>query len=221
MSIDLDFRPRHYSDFDNPVALALNGIRGQRRREMVRDMLTAEGADRERYDAVLGPIDDDILAERADESFIRRTSRVLGPSWLGGEYLPGTKPGEVEIARVSLDSTTGDVLALRARWSGGRYHYRLVDEDGSTFELCRKTSRRPLTLAQLIEVLETVDSPQMTIEGRGIVACWWDQQWECGWSAEKCVDFARVESDQYPQLEEWYEKRAEAWREIREAGEVA
>lgn len=43
MSIDLHFRPAHYADFDDPVALALNGIKGQMRRVMVRDMLSAEG----------------------------------------------------------------------------------------------------------------------------------------------------------------------------------
>ena len=42
MSIDLNFRPTSYADFDDPVSLALNGIKGQMRREMVRDMLTAE-----------------------------------------------------------------------------------------------------------------------------------------------------------------------------------
>ena len=46
MSIDLKWRPESYSDFHDPVALALNGIQGQMRREMVRDMLTAEGEQR-------------------------------------------------------------------------------------------------------------------------------------------------------------------------------
>jgi len=43
MKIDLKFRPEPYADFDDPVSLALNGIKGQMRREMARDMLTAEG----------------------------------------------------------------------------------------------------------------------------------------------------------------------------------
>jgi hypothetical protein len=46
MSINLNFRPTSYADLDNPVALNLNGIKGQMRREMVRDMLTAEGENR-------------------------------------------------------------------------------------------------------------------------------------------------------------------------------
>jgi hypothetical protein len=43
MSIDLNFRPTSYADFDVPVFLAQNGIKGQMLREMVRDMLEAEG----------------------------------------------------------------------------------------------------------------------------------------------------------------------------------
>ena len=41
MSINLDFRPASYTDFDDPVSLVTNGIKGQMRREMARDMLTA------------------------------------------------------------------------------------------------------------------------------------------------------------------------------------
>jgi len=211
MSSDLSFRPMSYSDLGDPVALALNGIMGQMRREMVRDMLTAEGEQREHYDAVLGPIQEDILEERADESFILNLSSAWGPSWMGGEYLPRPKSGEVEIARLVLRSTTMDVFSLRARWSGGRYHYRLLDEYQSTFRLCRKTSRRTLTLGQLIELLETVGSDDLDLGGNGIVRPWWNQQWEYDDDPEECVAFATVESDQYPGLADWYGERAEEW----------
>ena len=72
MTIDLNFRPASYADFDNPVALALNGIEGQMRRTMARDMLLAEGDQREHYDAVLGPIDDEILSELIASSPVGR-----------------------------------------------------------------------------------------------------------------------------------------------------
>jgi hypothetical protein len=112
MSIDLTFRPTSYADFEDPVALAVNGIAGQMRREMVRDMLSAEGAKREGYDEVLGSIQPDILEERADERFIHNLSSVCGPSWMGGEYLPRAKRREVEIARVVLQSVTADVYPM-------------------------------------------------------------------------------------------------------------
>lgn len=218
MTIDLTFRPTSYSDFEDPVALAVNGINGQMRRDMVRDMLSAEGEQREHYDALLGPIQEDILEERADESFIHNLSGFWGPSWMGGEYLPPLRPGEVEIARVVLQSTTMDVFSLRARWSGGRYHYRLVDEYRSTFLLCRKTSRRTLTLRQLIDMLETADSDDLELHGRGVVRSWWDQQREHGYAPEECTDFATVESELYPGLAGWYAGRAEAWRAFERIG---
>jgi hypothetical protein len=212
MSIDLDFRPASYSDFDGPVALALNGINGQMRRTMVRDMLTVTGEARALYDATLGPVDPDLLEERPEPGRINAVNSLLGPSWLGGEYLPLRKRGEVEIARVVLRSVTMDVFSLRARWGGGRYHYRLVDEYDSDYRLCRKTSKRTLSLRQVIEILETVDRGIETGD-LGVVACWWNQQWGHGYSPEDCTAFAWVESEQYPGLPAWYEERAEAWRQ--------
>jgi len=219
MSIDLDFRPSSYSDFDDPVALALNGISGQMRREMVRDMLTAEGEHREEMDALLGPIDPRILEERADERSIQHVSSLCGPSWMGGEYLPRRKPGKVEIARVILRSTTMDVFSLRARWSGGRYHYRVVDEYESRITICRKTSRRPLTLGEVIEALDSAGG-DINTEGAGLVAVWWNQQREHDCGLQECTDFAWVESEIYPGLAAWYEERARLWREERECSET-
>lgn len=212
MSIDLKFRPASYSDFSDPVAVTLNGINGQMRREMVRDMLTAEGEQRTEYDELLGTIEPDILEERADPSFISNLSSLGGPTWMGGEYLPRTRRNEVEIARVVLQSVTMDVFSLRARWSGGRYHYRVVDEYASAFELPRRTSRRTLTLDQVIEILEMGYSPEWTSHESGLVQLWWEQQRENGYDLDKCVAFAWIESEIYPELPAWYEERASAWK---------
>ncbi len=32
------------------------------------------------------------------------------------------------IARIELESTTSDVISIRARWEDGQIHYRVVDE---------------------------------------------------------------------------------------------
>ena len=82
---ELKWRPGSYAEFDDPVALVLNGIRGQMRREMARDMLTAEGEHREFIDTQLGPIQPGILEERADEKFIQTMSGFQSPVWMGGE----------------------------------------------------------------------------------------------------------------------------------------
>lgn len=61
------------------------------------------------------PIDEGILDEKADQGFIDNLTNFWGPSWMGGEYLPDSEPGEVEIARIVLQSTTMDVFSIRAR----------------------------------------------------------------------------------------------------------
>jgi hypothetical protein len=212
MSIDLDFRPAHYADFDDPVALALNGIKGQMRREMVRDMLTAEGDKRDVYDVVLGPIDEGILSERVSESSIDTMNLSCGPSWLGGEYLPDLGQGEIEIARAVLASVTMDVFSLRARLVGGIYRYSLVDEYSTDFVIHPSTSKKPLKLRELAQLWDTVERPDLERRGRSFVELWWWQMWEFGYPEEKCTAFARVESDQYPELGAYYEERARQWR---------
>lgn len=208
--LDLDYRPASYGDFPDPLAAILNGVNGQNRREMIRDMLA--GPHRDDLLRLLGPVDEGILVEQADEAFVRTLSRSAGPEWLGGEYLPRRKQGEVELARIVLASVLSDVIVLRARWSGGRYHYRMVDEYEASFELCRKTSRRPLTLGQVIEILETVEG-EVNTEERGIVACWWEQQLQAQHDPADCTAFAWVESELYPDLPAWYAHHAAAWEE--------
>jgi hypothetical protein len=86
MTIDLDFRPASYGDFSDPVTLALNGVQGQRRREMIRDILTARGDTRELYDELLGSLGPGLLGEKAEAGFVSALSNVAGPSWMVDEY---------------------------------------------------------------------------------------------------------------------------------------
>jgi hypothetical protein len=206
MSIDLNFRPAHYADFDDPVALALNGIKGQMRREMLRDMLSAEGEKRAAYDVVLGPIEDEALGERAPEAFVNDLNRAYGPSWLGGEFLPDLDEREVEIARLVLASVTTDVFSVRARLVDGSYRYSMADEYSTEFSLTPSASEQPLTLAELVGLLDTAEGQDLFVE------LWWWQQWEHGYTPEECTAFAWVESEQYPELGTYYKERARQWR---------
>lgn len=217
MSIDLEFRPESYADFDDPIDLAVNGIKGQLRREMVRDMLSAEGEYREVVDRVLGPIEQEILEEKAPEGFTGDLTRVHGPQWMGGEYLPDHLLREVEIARIVLQSSTMDVFSVRARPVRDGYRYRIVDEYDSEFRVEPEHSKRPLTLGQLIHMLETAESSGLSNGGAGLVECWWWQQWEFGYPAGECTSFASVESEQYPGLAEVYAERAVEWEAARRA----
>ena len=93
----------------------------------------------------------------------------MRPSWMDGEYLPEYLPGEVEIARLVLESVTQDVVSIRARRRGSerRIVYRVVDEFGSEFDFSPRSSRRPLShgeLARLIDTLRNITNP---VEGLG------------------------------------------------------
>jgi hypothetical protein len=78
-----------------------------------------------------------------------------------GEYLPGYRASEVEIVRIELESTTADVISVRARLVGrkrARIQYKVVDEYRSEFVFKPHSSTRPLTLGQLIDSLDEVEN---------------------------------------------------------------
>jgi hypothetical protein len=77
----------------------------------------------------------------------------MHPAFMGGEYLPTVGKAEIEVARIRINSTTGDVTSLYARVVGQRIAYRVVDEyQGDTLsEPTQRTSTRPLTMGQMID----------------------------------------------------------------------
>jgi len=98
------------------------------------------------------PLDEHYAAPVLDEQDRRALGR-LHPSFMGGEYLPNRQETEVEIARINIDSTTSDVTSVYAKAGKSRIYYRVVDEyNGDTLSDKRtRTSKRPLTLAELVE----------------------------------------------------------------------
>ena len=70
---------------------------------------------------------------------------------MGGEYLPDQEDGEVEIARIEIDSTTADVTSVYASLTDTEIHYRVVDEyGGDTLPgPSEMGSSLPLTLGEL------------------------------------------------------------------------
>jgi hypothetical protein len=134
---------------------------------------------------------------------------------MGGEYLPDYRPGEVEIVRIQLKSTTYDVISVRARRTPKRIAYRVVDEYGAEF-LWRPThSRRPLSLGEMIRLIDGiryVDSDaHWYTHGfmsalRGEVPDVIENDW-----IEIMADFVTVQSDCYPSLHGWYWDEATDW----------
>lgn len=138
--IRYSFRPRSYWVEADPLAAVLRNVTGENRRQMITEYWEAGQLDQ---------LDPALLQDEADPVVSRRLGRIH-PSFLGGEFLPPYLPGEVEIARICLQSTTSDVISLRARPVPEGIAYRIEDEYRGVFTLPIAASSEPLTLAALI-----------------------------------------------------------------------
>jgi hypothetical protein len=166
---------------------------------------------------LLPALSDDLLQDTLDEDTRSRLD-LIHPSFMGGEYLPNYASREVEIARIELESTTSDVISLRARPAGLRIRYRLVDEYQTQFRLPQQTSARPFSLEELIRFLDSVeriDVSDPSWDRFGFVLSYNQCNLECGSDLESLRNFTRVSSDYYPEfashhaeaIEEWYGAR--------------
>jgi hypothetical protein len=207
--IDYQFRPESYwAPARNPLEAALRNVKGRNRREMIRDY----------YDAgKLDQLHENLLADTLDNGK-RESLGAIHPSFMGGEYLPNYGRSEIEIARIELESTTSDVISLRARPSGLRIKYRLVDEYSSEFRLPQQTSSRPFSLGEVITFLDSVErvgvsDPSWT--QFGVVLSYNQTSLDCGGDLEGLRDFTRVESDYYPDLASHYTEAIEEWYDAR------
>lgn len=209
----MEFRPASYWDHADPVAAILQNVKGDLRRELIRDILVGDGEKRAHYEAILGDLDAELFAPSASESFRARMA-LVNPHWLGGELLPDYLRGEVEIARLVLDSVTRDVYSVRARWvrgqgestdAAGHISYRVVDEYDGHWSLPRETSASPLTMGELVELIDGARTDGA--EGGSLTDALRDA---CD-NAESGRNFVRVSSELYPELEAWYDERAGEW----------
>ena len=141
---DLDFRPASYFWPITRETHLICSIKGERRRELVRDAL----------EQGLTPLEARYAAPALDDAD-RAALERLHPSFMGGEYLPDRRETEAEIARICVQSVTCDVVCVYARPVGERLHYRVVDEyGGETLEgRCTRTSLRPLKLREVVRFL--------------------------------------------------------------------
>ena len=100
--LDFSFRPETYWENGDPIDAILADIKGEQRRRLVRRALESGN---------VGDIPELALGSTLDEPE-RRNWGKIHPLYMGGEYLPEDLPGETAIARVSLNSTTGDERQL-------------------------------------------------------------------------------------------------------------
>jgi hypothetical protein len=179
--VDLDYRPDTYFRPRKLERYLLSKVKGMvlrnelkalfdaGRHAEVRTLLTAEGisaADR-----------------KALESF--------HPMFMGGNYLPDTEDGEVEIARISIKSTTYDVTCVYARPDRGAIRYRVVDEyDGDTLQgTAEARTDKPMTLGEFADFFlgawPLIDVLEMNFEN----------------DRDASLDFFSAESEFYPDFD--------------------
>ena len=174
----LAYRPRDYFGRYDIQADLLTSVKGRARRALSKEAL-------ETGEASTLP---DLITTPELETLDRQMLGSLHPMFMGGEYLPKIKPKEVEIARISIQSTTYDVTVLYARLVGQRIHYRVVDEyEGDILQKpSTRTSIKPLTMGEMIDFFITawdlMDCLDFNFDGR----------------VEGMLDFFTAESEFYP-----------------------
>jgi hypothetical protein len=203
-AINYDFQPTSYwSPAANPLDVALRDVKGRNRREMIRDFY-AEGN--------LEVLCDELLSDTLDEE-VRDSIGRIHPSFMGGEYLPNYARHQVEIARIELESTTSDVISVRARLSGERIKYTVCDEYESEFKLPQRSSSHPFSLRKLIWFLDNVEHRESDPSWNrfGFVLSYNQCNLDCGTPLEELENFTRVTSDFYPDLGLHYAQTIAEW----------
>ena len=198
--LNLRYRPTSYwADEESPRS-RIHRIKGEDRRDTAWSVL-----DRGEPDQLADPEFDQSLSDE-----IRDFRGRIHPSLMGGEYLPDFDEGEVEIARVALASVTGDVISIRARRDQGRVRYRIADEYETVFHFRPTESEGPLTLGELINLIDSVKGEGSYPDfGQGLTDVFRDAI-DNG-EPEELAQFVTVSSDFYPDLEPYYAAEGQAW----------
>jgi hypothetical protein len=174
----LAYRPRDYFGRYDLQAELLTTVKGRARRALIKDALETGQTD---------TLPDFVTTPELD-AFDRQMLGRIHPMFMGGEFLPKRKSKEIEIARISIRSTTYDVTVLYARVVGQRIHYRVVDEyEGDTLaEPSTRTSTKPLTMGVMIDFFTTAWNLMDCLESN------FDQD------VEEMLGFFTAESEFYP-----------------------
>jgi len=192
--IDLAYRPGSYFWPLDLKTHLLARIKGAERRSMLKAIIDA------------GKLEEvpSFLTESALSNEERQAIGRWHPAFLGGEYLPDIGREEVEIARITIASTTQDVSSIYARRTKSRIHYRVVDEyEGDTLSHKHtRTSTRPLTLGALEKLFTGAWSIFEVLDMN-----FGDE----GYDLNRMLRFVNFESEFYPDFGALYEHRIRAW----------
>lgn len=219
---DFGFRPESYWPEGPLTEEMLSKVKGTARRDVVRRALAGEELTR-LGDAELYRKAMELVQKESLEPAERDRWGGIHPALMGGEYLPEFEEDEIEIARIEFASTTGDVIQVRAKpdlslREGALaigIRYRVVDEyeaEGSCLDCSPETSAEPLTFAEVVDLVDSIeDGSAATDSGEGYPDAFRTFNYEQGGDPDSLVHFLTVKSWLYPQLEAYYEERAEEW----------
>jgi hypothetical protein len=129
--------------------------------------------------------------------------------------LSSLQESQVEIARISLESTTADVISIRAKREEQGISYNIVDEYESEFFFEPQESELPLTMGDIVRLIDqaqTVDSAEMDDE-KGLTDFYRNLNLMSGADPTDLIDFVTVSSEFYPDLQSYYRDRALEWAE--------
>jgi hypothetical protein len=201
---NLDFRPETYWPWLPTEEQMLARIKGSVRRATAATVLATGGP------AALDPS----LFEESLSDEERLAVGAVHPVLMGGEYLPDSRPEEVEIARIELASTLRDVVSIHARRRGRRIAYAVVDEYHTVFSFRPKTSARPLTLRQLIRLIDSIEVAEQPDaawpEGGGLILGLRYATHEWG-TVDDAASFVAVSSEVYADIEAHYDHDVLRW----------
>lgn len=206
IEFDFDYRPDYWSP-ENPKALILGNVTGEMRRVFLERLIEGDST-------VELLIDED-----AREDHLTPEGRVaqgrFHPSGFGGEFLPEYLPGELEIARIVLESVTMDVVSVRARRTDGKILFRAVWEypEYGQILLDPTVSEEPLDFREMIDLMHSVHHFDGENHEGSFIDASREANVNAGASLERMRYFVAVKSFFYPKLEAYFDLKAQEWYE--------
>jgi hypothetical protein len=205
---ELSFRPSSYWEPDTSYKEILANIKGADRKKWVKEAI--EGGR-------MSDIEEWMLMEKLSDSD-RIAIGKIHPRYMGGEYLPDLEQSEVEIARVTLQSVTQDVISIRATAASNRIDYRIVDEYETDWRISPASSLEPLSMGEMIEMLDSARTPdEEDVTGKaGPVWGALTMNLDGDDNPMGLIGFVEVTSEFYPGLNVYYAREIEDF--LREFG---
>ena len=156
-NIDLSCHPQTYWPVSLTQEQLISRIKGDARQKIARRILQTEGF----------PGLDEFLAREELTEEERQIWGVFNPIFLGCEYLPAMLDREVEIVRIGLKSTTNDQISVRACKKEKIISYKVVGEyeEEMSYELPFDHSEMPLTLGELVQLMDGTNLPDDIFSG--------------------------------------------------------